>query len=64
MSMSAAAVTKWFFGNISGYAAVPHLALTPTIVNGVRIVGFGNSLPQDVISAPNVNIFKNRLDKF
>ena len=29
----------------------------------IRVVPLWNSLPTDVVMAPNVNIFKNRLDK-
>ena len=61
-------------------AAVPHLELASTIVNTrlqcnknirkkkilfcVRIADILNSLRHDVISAPSVFSFKNRLDKF
>ena len=30
----------------------------------VRVINSWNSLPQDTVSAPSVNSFKNRLDKF
>ena len=30
---------------------------------GVRIVNIWNNLPENVVNSPNVNIFKNRLDK-
>ena len=30
---------------------------------GVRIVNIWNSLPENVVNSPNVNTFKNRLDK-
>ena len=30
---------------------------------GVRIVNIWNNLPENVVSSPNVNIFKNKLDK-
>ena len=30
---------------------------------GVRIVNIWNNLPENVVNSPNVNTFKNRLDK-
>ena len=30
----------------------------------IRIVKIWNSLPEDIVSAPSVNAFKNRLDNF
>ncbi len=30
----------------------------------IRIVMIWNSLPEDIVSAPSVNAFKNRLDNF
>ena len=30
---------------------------------GLRVVNVWNALPNDVVMAPNINAFKNRLDK-
>ena len=30
---------------------------------GLRAINLWNSLPEDVVTAPSVNAFKNRLDK-
>jgi len=39
-------------------------AHTSTSVLLLRVVNLWNSLPQEVVSAPSLNAFKGRLDKF
>ena len=33
-------------------------------VFSIRVVKLWNSLPENIVSAPNVNTFKNRFDKY
>jgi len=39
-----------------------HLSVRANVL-GFRIVNFWNSLPEDIVTAPSVNIFKGRFDK-